>query len=66
MSVYVRWWWFYNHISEKDINYQLCWIKEHNFDGFEIAWMYSNKIENGNEQIWLSNELKNIIKFTKD
>lgn len=72
MSVYVRWWWFFDHICEKDIDDQLQWIKDHNFDGIEIAWMYANKYlynensTNKNKHTWLSDELKKTIKYTKD
>jgi len=35
-----RWWWFATEIKKPDIKYQLDWIKEMNFGGVEIAWIY--------------------------
>ncbi|MEP6794193.1 MAG: hypothetical protein ABJB16_07695, partial [Saprospiraceae bacterium] len=35
-----RWWWFATQINKKDIKYQLDWMKEMNFGGVEIAWIY--------------------------
>jgi hypothetical protein len=36
----VRWWWFATEIKKPDIQYQLDWLKEMNFGGVEIAWVY--------------------------
>jgi hypothetical protein len=35
-----RWWWFATDIRKEDIQYQLDWMKEMNFGGVEIAWVY--------------------------
>lgn len=35
-----RWWWFATKIKKEDIQYQLDWMKEMNFGGVEIAWIY--------------------------
>jgi len=36
----VRWWWFATEIKKPDIRYQLDWLKQMNFGGVEIAWVY--------------------------
>lgn len=35
-----RWWWFATEIKQRDITYQLDWMKKMNFGGVEIAWIY--------------------------
>ncbi|MFZ1677004.1 MAG: glycosyl hydrolase [Saprospiraceae bacterium] len=35
-----RWWWFATEIRKEDIKYQLDWMKDMNFGGVEIAWVY--------------------------
>ena len=37
---YTRWWWFASAITKEDIDAQLDWLKENNFGGVEIAWLY--------------------------
>ncbi|MCD8102954.1 MAG: hypothetical protein LUE26_10370 [Alistipes sp.] len=37
---YTRWWWFAAEIDTLDVKYQLDWLKENNFGGVEIAWIY--------------------------
>lgn len=37
---YTRWWWFASAITREDINAQLQWLRENNFGGVEIAWIY--------------------------
>jgi hypothetical protein len=37
---YTRWWWFASAISKEDIDAQLEWLKDNNFGGVEIAWLY--------------------------
>lgn len=37
---WVRWWWFAGDIREDDIIRQLDWLKENNFGGVEIAWVF--------------------------
>ncbi|MEI7803468.1 MAG: hypothetical protein WCI97_12515, partial [Bacteroidota bacterium] len=36
----VRWWWFATEIKKSDIKYQLDWVKQMNFGGVEICWLY--------------------------
>ena len=37
---YTRWWWFSSEIDKTDVRDQLVWLKEHEFGGVEIAWIY--------------------------
>ncbi|MBQ4377472.1 MAG: hypothetical protein II793_07235 [Bacteroidales bacterium] len=37
---YTRWWWFSQEIDTNDVRDQLIWLKEHEFGGVEIAWIY--------------------------
>lgn len=37
---YTRWWWFASAITKEDIDTQLEWLKDNNFGGVEIAWLY--------------------------
>src|SRR5216684_868706 len=37
---YTRWWWFASEIRKEDIDAQLEWLKDKNFGGVEIAWLY--------------------------
>lgn len=37
---YTRWWWFSSFVDKKDVRDQLVWLKDHEFGGVEIAWIY--------------------------
>ncbi|MBR1517367.1 MAG: hypothetical protein IJ620_04420 [Bacteroidales bacterium] len=37
---YTRWWWFSQEIDTNDVRAQLMWLKEHEFGGVEVAWIY--------------------------
>ncbi len=37
---YTRWWWHSAEIDTNDVRDQLIWMKEHEFGGVEIAWIY--------------------------
>ncbi|MBR1799304.1 MAG: hypothetical protein IJ761_05330 [Bacteroidales bacterium] len=37
---YTRWWWFSSDIDVNDVRDQLVWLKNHEFGGVEIAWIY--------------------------
>ena len=37
---YTRWWWFSSEIDKNDVRDQLVWLKDHEFGGAEIAWIY--------------------------
>ena len=75
----VRWWWFATEIKKPDIKYQLDWLKEMNFGGVEIAWvyplyryqkMYAEKYnrhypKDTTAQEWLSPEWTEMVTYTK-
>ncbi len=74
-----RWWWFATEIKKHDVKYQLDWVKENNFGGVEIAWvyplyrykkMYERKYnrfypKDTTAQKWLSPEWSEIVNYTK-
>ena len=74
-----RWWWFATEITKRDIKYQLDWLKEMNFGGVEIAWvyplyryqkMYAEKYNrhypiDTSAQKWLSQEWSEMVTYTK-
>ena len=37
---YTRWWWFSSDIDKRDVRDQLVWLRDHDFGGVEIAWIY--------------------------
>lgn len=37
---YTRWWWFSSEIDKNDVRDQLIWLRDHEFGGVEIAWVY--------------------------
>ena len=37
---YTRWWWFSSDIDKRDVRNQLVWLRDHDFGGVEIAWIY--------------------------
>jgi len=61
---YTRWWWFSGKIREEDIRYQLDWLKQHNFGGVEIAWVYALR-DSGSGPRWLSEEWSKLVTYTK-
>lgn len=75
----VRWWWFATEIKKEDVAYQLEWLKERNFGGVEIAWvyplyryqrMYERKYnrhypKDTTAQEWLSEEWTDMLVYTK-
>ena len=74
-----RWWWFATEIKKPDIRHQLDWLKEMNFGGVEIAWvyplyryqtMYAQKYnrhypKDTTAQKWLSPEWSEVVAYTK-
>ncbi|HUM46795.1 MAG TPA: glycosyl hydrolase [Chitinophagales bacterium] len=76
---FVRWWWFATEIKKKDIKHQLNWVKEMNFGGVEICWlyplyryqkMYAEKYNrhypiDTSAQKWLSPEWSEMVAYTK-
>lgn len=78
---YTRWWWFASEIDKKDIEHQLNWLKENNFGGVEVAWVYPMSIpryarfyphitdedrkERTPRQEWLSPEWSEVVAHAK-
>jgi hypothetical protein len=74
-----RWWWFATEIKKPDIKYQLDWVRQNNFGGVEIAWvyplyryqsMYATKYgrfypKDTTAQKWLSPEWMDVVTYTK-
>ncbi len=74
-----RWWWFATEIKKTDIKYQLDWVKENNFGGVEICWlfplhrykeMYARRYnryypKDTSAQKWLSSEWSEMVVYTK-
>jgi hypothetical protein len=59
-----RWWWFSCPIEKKDIERQLTWLKDNNFGGAEISFIYPlPEKESGVE--WLSEEWSELVLFAK-
>ena len=75
----VRWWWFATEIKKSDIKYQLDWVKQMNFGGVEICWlyplyryqkMYADKYnrhypKDTSAQKWLSPEWSAVVAYAK-
>ena len=70
---YTRWWWFADIIKKEDIASQLDFVKNNNFGGVEIAWVYplSRKRYSTTDTVytprydWLSKEWSDIVTYTK-
>ncbi len=63
---YTRWWWFASIIENEDIRYQLNWLKENNFGGVEIAFIYPVKRNpKAARYSWLGKEWQNAVRFAK-
>ena len=68
---WTRWWWFASIITEKDIRWNLDWLKANGFGGVEIAWVYPlNRMQRDTvhytpRQEWLSPEWSRIVQYAK-
>lgn len=63
----IRWWWHASEYSKDDIIYQLNWLKENNFGGVEIAWIYPVDRDTNHKKIpWLGKQWQDITIFTKN
>lgn len=59
---YTRWWWFASEIQKEDIIRQLDWLKERNFGGVEIAWVYPLNIERYKRfYTWITDEERKAV-----
>lgn len=67
---YARYWWFASEMKEKDIRYNLDWLKSKGFGGVELAWVYPyNAFDDSDSvyiprQAWLSEDWSRIVSFT--
>jgi len=63
---YTRWWWFAAEIDTADVKYQLDWLKENNFGGVEIAWIYPMFGDSAVQRpAWLSGDWAAPVNFAK-
>jgi hypothetical protein len=63
---FTRWWWFAGIIRNEDIKDQLDWLKQQNFGGVEIAFIYPVK---RNPKVvrypWLGKEWQDAVSYAK-
>jgi hypothetical protein len=66
---YVRWWWLAGPFREKDIVYQLDWIKAKGFGGVELAWLWPSWLGAKACQLprpnWLDSQWSYLVSFAK-
>ena len=63
---YTRWWWFASIIKNEDIKDQLDWLKQNNFGGVEIAFVYPvNKNPKAVRIPWLGKEWQGAVSYAK-
>jgi hypothetical protein len=66
---YARYWWFASMIQEKDIRYNMDWLKSNGFGGVELAWVYplNARVESDTSitprQEWLSPEWRKKVAY---
>ena len=63
---YTRWWWFSSEIDNNDIRDQLIWLRDHEFGGVEIAWIYPMGLDsNTAHPAFLSPEWASHVNYAK-
>ncbi len=63
---YTRWWWFAAKFTNHDIRTQLDWLKQNNFGGVEVAFIYPvNRNPRADRFEWLGKEWQEKVVFTK-
>lgn len=63
---YTRWWWFASEIQNEGIAHQLDWVKENNFGGVEISFIYPyNRDSNAIRYKWLGKEWSVAVAYAK-
>ncbi len=61
-----RWWWFASEIQKNDVAYQLDWLKENNFGGVEIAFIYPENGDTAAPRLeYLGPEFSDVVDYTK-
>jgi len=67
-----RWWWFASEMKEVDIADQLNWLKDNDFGGVEVAWIYPlnrsirDTVNITPRQPWLGEEWRGIVRYCKE
>ncbi len=63
---YVRWWWFAGVFEERDIRFQLDWMKEKGFGGVEVAFIYPVGRDPEAKRVeWLGDDWQKAVLFAK-
>ena len=63
---YTRWWWFSSEIDDNDVREQLIWLRDHEFGGVEIAWIYPMGLDsNTAHPAFLSPEWASHVNYAK-
>lgn len=63
---YTRWWWFAAEIDDNDTREQLIWLRDHEFGGVEIAWIYPMGLDSTTAHpAFLSDEWAAHVAFAK-
>lgn len=63
---YTRWWWFSSEIDDNDTREQLIWLRDHEFGGVEIAWIYPMGLDSTTAHPdFLSDEWASHVAFAK-
>lgn len=62
-----RWWWFASEIQPEDVRHQLEWLKENEFGGVEIAFVYPQGGDTSAPRYkFLGEEFNEITAYTKN
>jgi hypothetical protein len=63
---YTRWWWFASKFTKADIREQLKWVKNNNFGGVEISFIYPvNRNPAAVRFEWLGPEWQQMVTYAK-
>jgi hypothetical protein len=63
---YTRWWWHAMKFEKADIRNQLVWLKDNNFGGVEISFIYPvNRNPEGERFEWLGEEWQEMVVYAK-
>ncbi|MBR3412573.1 MAG: hypothetical protein IKG81_07785 [Bacteroidales bacterium] len=63
---YTRWWWFSSEIDDNDVRDQLIWLRDHEFGGVEIAWIYPMGLDSATAHpAFLSPEWASHVNYAK-
>lgn len=63
---WTRWWWHASIFTKADIRNQLVWLKDNNFGGVEVAFIYPvNRNPEGERFEWLGEEWQKMVVYAK-